>query len=245
MHKKIPKVIQKFTFFLLSICLIVPIGFAQVDMLSPKLNIVSPVLQNASQNLISKTELLDPQTKLPEWLNLEALEKIKGLKITKIVNKDQISTIDSDEGDEVFDSVRFELDFIAEDGLPKTGKITIWEYKRPEGAKMFLHKSNRYNLRVVTFIPGLPRGKAVKNFAELEKAGVGISLLWLLLAHDPNWQHKKAIIFNAETPSRKAFGNLNKQWPNLIFSALPYHAQGTNLPPLMHIGFESPKLTQT
>ena len=228
---------------ILGVCAGLPVN--SVLALSPKLNISSDALQQASRQGFTDSIKL-PVESLPEWLNLEELENLKGLKITRTIIPNQVSSIDSDEGDEMFDQIKFEFSYPEEKGNGfQAGQITIWKYHRPEGVRLFLHKSNRYNIRVVTFKPNLPRGRAVKEFdGRVQKAGLGISMLWLLLARKPSWQDQMALIFNSEPPSQKVFDNLRNRWENLVFSGTPFYAKDIKLAPLVHVGFNVPKLTE-
>jgi len=213
--------------------------------LSPKINISLESLQNAIQQVgIDKSQLTVEA--LPEWLNLEELENLKGLKITRSIITDQISTIDSDEGNERFDRIKFKFSYLDDAGNDfQAGEITLWKYHRPEGVRLFLHKSNRFNVRVVRFKPNLPRGKAVKEpGGRVQKAGIGISMLWFLLAQEQGWQDQKALIFNAEPPSQRAFQNINGRWNSLLFVGTPFYAKELRLAPLVHVGFNIPKLTK-
>ncbi|MCK4994431.1 MAG: hypothetical protein KAS13_05210 [Candidatus Omnitrophica bacterium] len=178
-------------------------------------------------------------------MNLEELENLKGLKIIRSIRRDNSSSVDGDEGAELFDQIKFKFSYLDEEGKAfQSGEITICEYHRPEGVRLFLHKSNRYNLRVVTFKPNLPRGKAVKEMGgKVQKAGIGVSMLWLLFAQEPRWQDQKALVFNSETPSQRVFENLKGKWDNLVFTETPFYAKDLRLAPLVHVGFNAPRLT--
>lgn len=212
--------------------------------LSPKINIGADSLQKASQYVLDQNDTLPKPQTLPVWLNMEDLENLAGLKITRTITTDQVSTIDSDEGDERFDSFKFKFSYSDNEGNDyQAGEITVWKYHRPEGVRLFLHKSRRFNLRVVTFKPDLPRGKAVKELnGRVQKAGIGMSMLWLLLAQEPKFRDQQALIFNAETPSQRVFDNLKDRWDNLIFTGTPFYAKDLRLAPLVHIGFNVPRL---
>ncbi len=248
MNKKIKKFASGLLIFSICTCVLANIVWAnqriETSVLSPRINLDSESLQKANQYLLNHNTTLLKQEKLPEWLNLEALEKIRNLKVIKTVTTHQSPSMDSDEGPEIFDRIKFRFFYQNKAGHDfNTGEITIWKYRKPEGVRLFVNKSNRYNLRVVSFTPDLPRGKSVRGTSgQLVKAGAGISMLWLLFAHEHSWHGQKALIFNAEIPSQKVFKNIKREWDNLIFSATPFYAEGLMMPPLVHIAFKTPEL---
>ncbi|MFH2145025.1 MAG: hypothetical protein ABII75_03240, partial [Candidatus Omnitrophota bacterium] len=214
--------------------------------LSPQIIIHTPLLQKAYLEYhkpplsFNSTEEVDF---LPEWLNTEGLAQIKDLRIERTISSVQKSPT---ENDEEFYAVNFKISYQDEQNrFRENGSIVFWVYKRPEGVRLFLNKTNAFNLRITCFHPKLPRGKGKKRAVELKKAGVGISLLWLLMAHELSGQGKKAVIFNAETPSHKAFDTLGNRWPSWEFVAKPLFAKDLKRNvEFSHRGFDAPTLTR-
>ena len=219
------------------------------DCLSPALQIQSHQLRKyftESSSLLGLNKNLPTISRsLPEWVNTEALAKIKDLTITKEVFPVQKSPT---ENDEEFQAVHFYISYKDETGRVKDqGSIKFWVYQNPEGVRLFKNKTNRFNIRGAGFYPELPRGLKQEENRKVVKAGVGISLRWLLMAQESDWQGKTALGYNAEPPSLKVFANLRKgdKWPSWEFSAKPLFVEELGRPvEFQHISYNSPLLTQ-
>ncbi|MBU0633685.1 MAG: hypothetical protein KKB82_09150 [Candidatus Omnitrophica bacterium] len=215
------------------------------NVLSPQIIIHTPLLQKAYleyRKSILPLNWTEESNSLPEWLNIEGLAQIKDLRIEKKVLPAQVSVTREHD---IFDGISFHITSKDESGRQQeVGFIKIWVYRDPQGARLFSDKEDNFNIQVVTFYPKLPKSKGSRRNGEVLKAGLGISLLWLLLAQELDWQGKKGVIYNASKSSNIAFGKLKQKWPSIDeFTARPFFGKTVNIPPMRNIKFDAPVLT--
>jgi len=215
----------------------------QVNTLSPQVTIHSGWLreifqQSSFRKLAAGDDRMVKHPVLPEWLNLEELSRIKNLRIEKEVLKNQVLPFADNKK---FDVFNFYISYTNKKGdFIGDGLIKIWVFHQARGVCLFCEDTFRYKIKVVIFKPNLPRGLGIKHDGKQIKAGTGISLLWLLLVQEADWQVQKGVIFNADVSSQGAFRNVSDRWSSFLFKARPLFNKEEH----EHIGFVIPRLSK-